>query len=101
MIGFIKFGNKNLYLYKKKGQIIQKDMISVLDFYVEEQYQRCGIGKTLFDEFLKFAHCHPIECAYDRPSPKLISFLKKNYKLEDINIQPNKFAVIERYLESL
>ena len=75
--------------------------MSVLDFYVEEEQQRCGIGKALFDGFLRATNANPICCSYDRPSPKLIAFLGKQYKITDVNIQPNKYAVTERFLWSI
>jgi len=31
--------------------------------------------------------------AYDRPSPKLIPFLKKHYNLINHDLQPNKYAI--------
>jgi GNAT superfamily N-acetyltransferase len=44
-----------LYFYKPpKGQLIQLEQtLCVLDFYVVESWQRSGIGKALFEEFLK------------------------------------------------
>ena len=36
---------------------------------------------------------NPAKCAYDRPSPKLISFLEKHYSLCNHELQPNKYMI--------
>ena len=38
---------------------------------------------------------------YDRPSPKLLSFLKKHYKLVDYVPQNNNFVVYNNYFGEL
>lgn len=85
------------------------NMLCVLDFYVHETYQRSGRGKILFEFMLAvsiFSHsfcqsclCIPAQTsrqaegvtpsnlAYDRPSPKLIGFLAKHYRLVDYRPQ--------------
>lgn len=42
----------------------------------------------------------PERIAYDRPSPKLVSFIAKHYKLSDYKLLPNRFAVFDYYLWS-
>ena len=39
----------------------------------------------------------PEKLAYDRPSPKLIGFLKKHYELADYVPQNNNYVVFNRY----
>lgn len=55
VLGFAKFGFKSLFFYKPpKGNVIQADRcLCLLDFYVLEDFQRSGIGKALFEQFLK------------------------------------------------
>ena len=39
----------------------------------------------------------PVKLAYDRPSPKLIAFLRKNYKMINHDLQPNRFAIFDGF----
>lgn len=71
--------------------------ICVLDFYVHESCQRSGIGKQLFSMMLKTAHAEPHKLAYDRPSPKLMGFLRKYYKLTKFVPQQNNYVVFNKY----
>lgn len=42
----------------------------------------------------------PERLAYDRPSPKLIGFLKKHYELVDYVPQNNNYVVFNRYFST-
>lgn len=42
----------------------------------------------------------PHEIAYDRPSPKLISFLKKYFSLVDYIPQNNNYVIFKEYFSS-
>ena len=46
VIGFIKVGEKTLFLYNRSGQMKEETPTCVLDFYVHESCQRCGHGKS-------------------------------------------------------
>jgi hypothetical protein len=46
---------------------------------------------------LKFENIKPSNLAYDRPSPKLIAFLKKHYSLINFTPQNNNFVVFNEY----
>lgn len=74
--------------------------VCVLDFYVHESVQRCGYGKILFERFLDVTGEEPKRLAYDRPSPKLISFLSKYYGLKSYTPQNNNFVVYDAYFQS-
>lgn len=52
---------------------------TVLDFYVHESRQRAGHGKKLFQSMLDLEGINPNKLAIDRPSEKLVGFLKKHY----------------------
>lgn len=96
-MGYAKFGYKDLYFYKKDGKVIEsKRTPALLDFYVADQLQRRGVGILLFHRILKEACINdPHRIAYDRPSPKLVSFLAKHFNLTGGDLQPNRFMVFE------
>jgi len=50
---------------------------------------------------LKFENVKPSNLAYDRPSPKLIGFLKKHYSLIDFTPQNNNFVVFHDYFKNV
>lgn len=92
-LGFIKYGEKNLFFYTKKGVVKELLCTCVLDFYVSTVLQRSGLGSVLFKDMLTRLQLHPNTLAYDRPSPKLVSFLKKHYGLINSDLQPNRYAI--------
>ena len=98
-VGFIKFGPKDLYFYSRTGVV--KNMhgqVCLLDFYVEESQQRRGCGIYLFREMLKYLNDPPPHfLAYDRPSPKLLSFMAKHFGLYSPDLQPNKYTIFEGF----
>jgi hypothetical protein len=51
--GYLKYGIKDLFFYKKNGIISQSSPICLLDFYVDENVQREGIGLSLFKKMLE------------------------------------------------
>lgn len=57
--GFLKYGRKDLYFYHTDGKVSQSSPICLLDFYVDEEVQRGGLGLALFEkllEVMKFKH---------------------------------------------
>ncbi len=48
---------------------------------------------------LKFENTTPANLAYDRPSPKLLSFLKKHYNLASYIPQNNNYVVYSAYFQ--
>ena len=73
--GLLKLGNKKLFIRSESGTIKEIQPTCVLDFYVHESCQRSGLGKKLFIKMLESKGVKPQNLAYDKPSPKLISFL--------------------------
>jgi len=51
----------------------------------------------LFRHMLQQHSAHPSKLAYDRPSPKLIAFLRKYYNLTDFEKQNNNYVVFNQY----
>ena len=94
-VGFVKIGVKHLYLLNANNALVESDPVCVLDFYISSSCQRMGLGKVIFEAMVAgevelgdgacatkndirdFAK----KLAYDRPSPKMFPFLKKNYAL--------------------
>ena len=97
VLGFIKVGNKKLFLRDRNYNYHEVNTLCVLDFYVHESTQRRGIGKQLFDYMLKFEKKIPTELAYDRPSPKLLSFHRKYFGLNDFVEQNNNYVVFDEF----
>lgn len=79
------------------GQMKEIDPVCVLDFYVHETVQRRGIGKELFEMMLTHQKINPAKIAYDKPSPKLLGFLRKHYGLSRYIPQNNNFVVFSAY----
>ncbi|XP_054733239.1 alpha-tubulin N-acetyltransferase 1-like isoform X2 [Anastrepha obliqua] len=100
VIGLLKIGTKNLYLFDSIGQTRKVDKVPcILDFYIHDSRQRTGIGKKLFDIMLSEESWIPVKCAVDRPSEKLLNFLKKYYGLENIIPQANKFVLYKGFFD--
>lgn len=53
----------------------------------------------MFERMLEEANVYPRKMAYDRPSNKLIAFLKKYYGLEKYVPQNNNFIVYDEYFK--
>lgn len=99
VLGFIKVGLKKLFLRDALFNYHEVTPLCVLDFYVHETIQRQGLGKQLFEYMLNFEKKNAKELAYDRPSPKLISFLRKHYGLADYLKQNNNFIVFDEFFQ--
>ncbi|RWS31490.1 hypothetical protein B4U80_04255 [Leptotrombidium deliense] len=89
VLGFIKTGNRSLYL--------QRDVMLhlVADFYVRER--RKGFGFLLFSQMLKFENVKAKNCAIDRPTPCMLSFLKKHFSLENPLPQHNRYVIFDGF----
>ncbi|CAG5865195.1 unnamed protein product [Menidia menidia] len=81
VVGFLKVGYKKLFLLDRHGVHVEAEPLCVLDFYIVESLQRHGFGLELFGFMLQHKNLEPVLMAYDRPSPRLLSFLAKHYCL--------------------
>uniref|UniRef100_H3A0C8 Alpha-tubulin N-acetyltransferase 1 n=1 Tax=Latimeria chalumnae TaxID=7897 RepID=H3A0C8_LATCH len=97
MIGFLKVGSKKLFVLDRNGAHHELEPLCVLDFYVHESLQRHGYGKELFDHMIQHERVDPVKLAFDRPSDKLLSFLRKHYGLKNNIPQVNNFVVFEGF----
>lgn len=59
--------------------LVEISPLCVLDFYVVEGHQRGGMGRQLFDQMLSREDVKAERLGYDRPSPKLIGFLRQGW----------------------
>ncbi|KAG2379561.1 hypothetical protein C9374_006678 [Naegleria lovaniensis] len=96
-MGIIKVGKKKLFYRNLSGDFKEIEPLCVLDFYVSESCQRKGIGKLLFETMTSLENVTAEKLAYDRPSPKLISFLRRHYGLSDYIPQSNNFVIFKQY----
>ena len=93
----LKVGSKKLFIRDDVGNIKEIEPLCVLDFYVHESCQRIRYGKFLFETMCENEKVEPHKIGYDRPSSKLLNFLKKHYNLETYTPQVNNFVVYNIY----
>ncbi|XP_071230917.1 alpha-tubulin N-acetyltransferase 1-like isoform X1 [Salvelinus alpinus] len=96
-VGFLKVGYKKLFLLDQQGAHVETEPLCVLDFFVKENLQRHGYGLELFSFMLQNKKVEPVLMAYDRPSPKFLSFLEKHYCLKNSVPQVNNFVVFDGF----
>ena len=99
VLGFIKTGEKKLFVHDNRGKMREIEPTCVLDFYVHESCQRTGFGRQLFDHMLAHENAQPRRLAIDKPSPKCIGFLAKHYGLKDYRRQTNNYVVFRQFWE--
>ncbi|KAI9587181.1 hypothetical protein GQX74_003028 [Glossina fuscipes] len=100
VLGLLKVGTKDLYLFDEIGQTRKiSNAPSILDFYIHESRQRSGLGKELFETMLTDEGWKPIKCSVDRPSDKLLGFLRKHYGLVRTIPQANNFVLYEGFFD--
>uniref|UniRef100_A0A6B2E4U0 Alpha-tubulin N-acetyltransferase n=1 Tax=Phlebotomus kandelakii TaxID=1109342 RepID=A0A6B2E4U0_9DIPT len=95
--GLLKVGVKSLYVFDGDGETHKVNAPCVLDFYIHESRQRAGLGKVLFQYMLDQENYQPQQLAIDRPSDKLVGFLRKHYSLSKTIPQMNNFVVYEEF----
>jgi len=93
----LKIGKKKLFLFDGKGTQHEMFPMCILDFYIHESRQRKGAGKFLFEHMLVVENLPVHHFAIDRPSDKLIFFLRKHYGLTKIMPQVNNFVVFDGF----
>jgi alpha-tubulin N-acetyltransferase 1 len=95
VVGLLKIGRKSLYVFDKYGDTKHVNAPCVLDFYIHESRQRAGLGKILFEYMLEYENLLPEQMAIDRPSEKLLGFLRKHYGM----FLASKFHAIDNFYE--
>ncbi|XP_060832100.1 alpha-tubulin N-acetyltransferase-like isoform X2 [Bombus pascuorum] len=99
VVGLLKTGSKNLFMFDETGAHYQLKPRCVLDFYVHESRQRMGLGNILYQHMLSEENIRPVKLAIDRPSEKFLAFLDKYYGLSKIIPQNNKFVVFQGFFD--
>ncbi|XP_011315235.1 alpha-tubulin N-acetyltransferase-like isoform X2 [Fopius arisanus] len=99
VVGLLKTGSKNLFMFDDVGVHFQLQPRCILDFYIHETRQRMGLGKVLYQHMLMEERMRPVKLAIDRPSEKFLQFLHKHYELEKIIPQNNKFVVFQGFFD--
>ncbi|KAG7211456.1 hypothetical protein KM043_010738 [Ampulex compressa] len=97
VVGLLKTGSKNLFMFDETGAHYQLQPRCILDFYVHESRQRMGLGNIIYQHMLSEENIKPVKLAIDRPSEKFLAFLRKYYGLSKIIPQNNKFVVFEGF----
>ncbi|XP_055313345.1 alpha-tubulin N-acetyltransferase [Sitodiplosis mosellana] len=97
--GLLKVGTKTLYVFDENGETKPVPAMCVLDFYVHESRQRAGLGREMFDVMLEREGVEPQKLAIDRPSDKLIAFLRKHYGLVHSIPQMNNFVIYKGFFD--
>lgn len=97
VVGLLKVGKKKLFVYDQSGVQHELNPICILDFYIHESRQRIGCGKLLFEAFLATDQVQAQHLAIDRPSDKLLFFLRKYYNLTKMIPQVNNFVVFDSF----
>lgn len=100
VIGLLKVGRKKLFLLDELGKPNELVPQCVLDFYVAESRQRAGCGSRLFQHMLREERADPRYLAVDRPSIKLISFLRKHYGLVNTIPQVNNYVIFSGFFHN-
>ena len=100
VLGYIKVGPKKLFLRDRICNYHERKTLCVLDFYIYDTEQRSNLGREIFDYMLNYKNIEPGELAYDRPTLRFLSFLKRNYGLEKFITQENNFTIFEEFFES-
>ena len=97
VVGILKTGCRKLFYTNEIGKIIEMSPLCLLDFYVHESCQRSGHGKELYEFMLRNENSSPNKVAIDRPSQKLIAFMRKHYNLSDFIPQNNNFVIFRQF----
>ena len=97
VLGFLKTGYRKLFYTNEIGKIVEMTPLCLLDFYVHESCQRSGFGKELYEFMINNENTLPNKIAIDRPSQKLIAFMRKHYNLSDFIPQNNNFVIFRQF----
>lgn len=92
-LGILKGGEKHLFMLDGAQETQEMDALCCLDFYTHESTQRRGVGLTLFRAMEQYYGIKAEGWAFDKPSPKLLGFLRKHYSITGMRPQTNNFLM--------
>lgn len=114
-LGFVRIGCRNLF-FENQGQLVNvPQCISILgrylmyfstksrklivlalsDFYLSQQRQ--GFGYLLLSHVLSEKSICIDQCAFDRPTSAMLSFLSKHFNLKRPREQHNRFVIFDEF----
>jgi alpha-tubulin N-acetyltransferase 1 len=97
VLGFVKVGVRNLFLWDRKGAQHEKSVMCLLDFFTFPICQRKGYGKRMIDAMLRDCRLQMRQVPIDRPSSLCLSFMKKHFGLSTYLPQANNFVVFDDF----
>lgn len=97
VVGILKTGIRKLFYTNEIGRMLEITPLCLLDFYIHETCQRSGFGKELYEFMLKTECTTANKLAIDKPSHKLLAFMRKYYSLSDYIQQNNNYVVYRQY----
>uniref|UniRef100_A0A9J2P4T3 Alpha-tubulin N-acetyltransferase n=1 Tax=Ascaris lumbricoides TaxID=6252 RepID=A0A9J2P4T3_ASCLU len=101
LLGMLKVGRKQLFLYDRQMKTYEGELMALLDFYVHFSLQRQGYGKKLFDFMLQCERVSAHEVALDNPTVTLLAFMAKHYGLTDAVWQNTNFVVFPQLFDTI
>uniref|UniRef100_A0A5K3EKI4 N-acetyltransferase domain-containing protein n=2 Tax=Mesocestoides corti TaxID=53468 RepID=A0A5K3EKI4_MESCO len=96
-IGFLKVGEKKLFLFNNYGEYFEVEPVCVLDFYIKEECQRKGYGRELFEDMLRREGLVATDLPIDSPSAKMLAFMQKHYNQDEPIRQSNNYVVFPAF----
>lgn len=100
VLGFIKVGYRNLFLWDRNGSQHEMKILCLLDFFTYPACQRKGYGKMMIDKMLADQNKQMRQIPIDKPSPLCLSFMKKHFGLSEYLPQSNNYVVFDQFWES-
>ena len=99
VVGFVKVGRRNLFLYDRTGVQHEVRAMCLLDFFTFPICQRCGNGRRMIDKMLQDQNLEMKNVPIDKPSPLCLNFMNKHFGLREFVEQPNNYVVFDQYWE--
>jgi alpha-tubulin N-acetyltransferase 1 len=97
VLGFLRVGKKNLFLWDRLGCQHEINTLCLLDFFTCPECQRRGYGKLMIDRMLNDNHLQMHKVPIDRPSNLCLAFMKAKFGLSDYMAQANSFVVFDDF----
>jgi alpha-tubulin N-acetyltransferase 1 len=97
VMGFVKVGVRNLFLWDRKGVQHEKKVLCLLDFFTYPICQRQGHGRRMINAMLEDQGLTMRQIPIDRPSALCLAFMKKHFGLAEFLSQSNNFVVFEEF----
>ncbi|OHS93927.1 Alpha-tubulin N-acetyltransferase [Tritrichomonas foetus] len=100
VLGFIKVGYRNLFLWDRRGSQHEMKILCLLDFFTYPICQRKGHGRRMIDKMLEDQHKEMKQIPIDRPSNLCLSFMNRHFGLCEYMPQSNNYVVFDQFWET-